>query len=106
MGLTPPEPRQDERFNNKWIVCTSWFNTTLDSCEPIPLTPEILTEWCKFVELWENRYQLGQVDIWYDGSGYSLLTEERSSFDNFHHLHQLQHLYSALTQTVLTVKIK
>jgi len=109
MGLMPPEPRQDERFNNKWIVCTSWFNTTLDSCEPIPLTPEILTEWCLFNyenlsgnDCYDNGYMLVRIKdniltISYVGTDISIKMPP---------LHIFQMLYSSLTQTVLTVKIK
>ena len=84
--------------------------------EGIPLTPEILTEWCssekvQFIKCKENS----AGNVWMpfiDNIGLKELTFVEYKDKGFEyrdmdlHLHQLQHLYSALTQTVLPITIK
>ena len=83
----------NERFNRNY--------------RPIPLTPEILTEWCGFEKVSNFEYFKSGITlkadsngIFYDvhGNGMKILV--------FEHLHELQLFYSALTQTVLPIQIK
>ena len=113
MGLIPPEPRIEERFNHKWIVSTCGFNVPLDDCKPIPLTQEILTDWCGFVprsdhanpifdlidEVNKKSMSIGKL---YNNK-WRVLTIVGSEYE---FLHQIQLAYSALTQTVLPITIK
>lgn len=87
----------------------------------IPLTPEILTDWCNFCvkDMGSSRlFYIGVNPIthdylfdltWLDKP--ELINSPNAPFyrNGAHHiyfLHQLQHLYSALTQTVLPIQIK
>lgn len=102
-----------------------WSATTLDAVDlqwldgdpiefniahrPIPLTPEILTEWCEF-EKDGDDYILdinSALFVSYNDDDFvHLKSNNLETIASIQYLHQLQHLYSALTQQVLTVKIK
>jgi len=79
--------------------------------KPIALTPEILTGWCGF-EKCINGYwcPLEYINVKLHDSGtYSIYTsggDTNLASKGVLALHQLQHLYSALTQTVLPITIK
>ena len=88
-------------------------NPGLFNCEHrgIKLTPEILTGWCGF-EKCINGYwcPLEYINVKLHDSGtYSIYTsggDTNLASKGVLALHQLQHLYSALTQTVLPITIK
>ena len=112
-----------------------WKPTTIDSYDivkqqlngdtfnedyrPIPLTPEILTEWCNMKlerkqlslniggELFEYAIDSKNFCIYYSKlKGWTLDSRVTKDTVFIKYLHQLQHLYSALTQTVLPITIK
>ena len=78
---------------------------------PIPLTPEILTEWCGF-EMWKEnifRKHWGRngvefIVIFPDGLFY--YETGNNSHRHIEFLHQLQMGYAFRTQTVLPITIK
>ena len=99
-------------------------NPGLFNCEHrgIQLTPEILTEWCGFEKIIgtedefifkdeESRMILELTEFYKQGgrgvfySNYPNL-DAHTCIAYVEFLHQLQHLYSALTQTVLPITIK
>jgi len=123
-------------YNIESIEHPEWTPTALDAVDlqwldgdpeefniahkPIPLTPEILTEWCGFEKKGndefifidnESRMILEFTELYKQGgrgvfySNYPDLNPHTCiAYVEF--LHQLQHLYSALTQTVLPITIK
>ena len=125
-GIHPPTPQKEPRLDGKWLVDiwvdgTTYITTPIDDISPIPLTPEILTEWCNFCvkDMGSSRlFYIGVNPIthdylfdltWLDKP--ELINSPNAPFyrNGAHHiyfLHQLQHLYSALTQTVLPITIK
>ena len=89
----------------------------------IPLTPEILTEWCGFEKesdmsekdaTWTIKYvgftcvhdERDEIGIFANGGNSFTVLFNEQTLTVITHLHQLQHLYSALTQTVLPITIK
>jgi len=86
----------------------NWFN---NHYRPIPLTPEILTEWCGF-EMWKEnifRKHWGRngvefIVIFPDGLFY--YETGNNSHRHIEFLHQLQMGYAFRTQTVLPITIK
>jgi hypothetical protein len=93
------------RVNAYSLGCT--VPAPLEDLEPIPLTPEILTEWFGF----EMIHRSGVSEGWFKGTNpvtkdyLVYLKRIRDGtpffFDNGHHemkyVHQLQRLYHALT---------
>ena len=127
-GTQPPMPRKEPRFDGKWLVDiwvdgTTYITAPLDDCKPIPLTEKILTDWCGFVienELtekdatWTLKYigftcvhdERDEIGIFANGGNSFTVLFNEQTLTVITHLHQLQHLYSALTQTVLPIQIK
>jgi len=107
VGIIPPKPDKSKRFNNVWAVELSiGVICPLSDIEPVPLTPEILTEWCGFEPavdsfggLLSPEFNRGRIRIhdnkWYNGIEYIQLD----------YLHELQLLFLGMKQ-VLTVTIK
>jgi len=126
-GIHPPTPQKDTRLDGKWLVDiwvdgTTYITTPIDDISPISLTPEILTEWCGFEKIIgtedefifkdeESRTILELTEFYKQGgrgvfySNYPNL-DAHTCIAYVEFLHQLQHLYSALTQTVLPITIK
>jgi len=87
------------------------------SHRPVPLTPEILTEWCN-MKLERKQLSLniggelmdyatdGKMCIYYSKKGWTLDSIVNKDTVYFQYLHELQLAYSALTQTVLPITIK
>lgn len=70
-------------------------------CQPIPLTPEILTEWCNASEVKPNQYRIGErLFVIRDGKIF-----DYGSNTQLDYLHELQLIFLGF-KTVLTVKIK
>ncbi len=117
-GIHPPTPQKEPRLDGKWLVDiwvdgTTYITTPIDDISPIPLTPEILTEWCGFEDtngyLYKRDINSQTILNWDEETGLYLVDDEDNDlkeFDGIQFLHQLQHLYSALTQTVLPITIK
>lgn len=106
-------------YNIGELATPEWSPTKLDAVDlqwldgdadefnrchrPIPLTPEILTEWCGFEKVNSTWYRLGNLAI---NISFDLEWCQNWIGIRLEYLHQLQHLYSALTQTVLPIQIK
>lgn len=87
------------------------WNTYKHHYRPILLTEKILTEWCGFEKCLNGYWcPLEYINVKLHDSGtYSIYTsggDTNLASKGVLALHQLQHLYSALTQTVLPIKIK
>ena len=70
----------------------------------IPLTDEILSDWCGFNHSWCNYhhvFSLGNFRISNFGAGY-LFSERVSPIDS---LHELQNLYFSITKKELTINL-
>lgn len=104
-----------------------WSATTLDAVDlqwldgdpeefniahrPIPLTPEILMEWCGLIKNSDNSpYDYSNKDCSFcicENSGYfKIATAIENVGKQFNMLHQLQLAYLVHTQTVLPITIK
>ena len=127
-GIHPPTPQKEPRLDGKWLVDiwvdgTTYTTTPIDDISPIPLTPEILTEWCGFEKesdmsekdaTWTIKYvgftcvhdERDEIGIFANGGNSFTVLFNEQTLTVITHLHQLQHLYSALTQTVLPITIK
>lgn len=122
-------------YNIGEIHAPEWTPTALDAVDlqwldgdaegfnyahrPIPLTPEILVDWCdakvnncidedanwiiKYDNMQGRNVNLG---FYKNGGGSITVLFDEQAMTNIQYLHQLQHLYSALTQTVLPIQIK
>lgn len=112
--IVPLEVVSIETDYEKGVALSDGFNNVygFDEILPIPLTPELL-EACGFekgIELQDfngvyNYYQNGKVQgNFYRNS--NTFHPEWDKFATLKHLHQLQNLYFALTQTELTIDIK
>ena len=105
-GIHPPTPQKDTRLDGKWLVDiwvdgTTYITTPIDDISPIPLTPEILTEWCSFKKVEENQYRLGfKLLVNRDGKWF-----DYGSNVQIDYLHELQLLFAA-HKTVLPITIK
>lgn len=103
-------------------ICELYNDRFNDMFQPIQLTPKILTEWCGFEKIIgtedefifkdeESRMILELTEFYKQGgrgvfySNYPNL-DAHTCIAYVEFLHQLQHLYSALTQTVLPITIK
>lgn len=69
---------------------------------PIPLTPEILVEWCGFEKSTSDLWIKNGIEIWYRDSGF--YHTEMSVGLNIEGLHELQNLVYALTKKELEIK--
>ena len=121
VGIIPPRPDKSKRFNNVWVVELGiGVICPLSDIRPIALTEKILTEWCGFVNKGNDEFMFRDEEsrmvleftelylkcgrgVFY--SNYPVL-EPHTCIANIEYLHQLQHLYSALTQTFLPIQIK
>jgi len=104
VGIIPPKPDKSKRFNNVWVVELSiGVICPLSDIEPVPLTPEILTEWCgaKRGKVFLSEYRVGNRLFIFRGDK----CFDYGSSVQLDYLHELQLLFLAMKQ-VLTVTIK
>lgn len=77
---------------------------TLDSVQPIPLTPELLIK-CGLNERFFKAYKIKALDGEKWKGQYGLFINNKWEATRFQYLHQLQNLYFALTQEELTINL-
>jgi len=109
-GILPPEPQEDKRFSDKWVVITPLSNVPLDECEAIPLTEKILVEWCGFEKCLNGLWcPMEYINIRLHESGtYSIYTsggDTNLASKGILTLHKLQLLYLALTNEPLKITL-
>lgn len=82
----------------------------LMDAEPIPITPEILTDWCG----WEDINYSESITIVQKGDfafksfefgSTSYISFDKKRLDHIQYLHQLQALYLLLTGEVMPIKL-
>lgn len=113
----PLIPVQIKSLNSSYEIALASFTyfenkdgynitTGLGNIYPIPLTLEILTDWCGFKksDYWDALYIGLQNQIWYkDGGFYFRITARRSK--KVQYIHQLQNLVFAFEDKELEIKI-
>jgi hypothetical protein len=114
VGIIPPKPDKSKRFSDVWVVELSiGVICPLSDIKPIPLTPEILTEWCGFEKVMNkiDIFEKGRVRIWVGSRGQSSAYWIEEDTTNGHYLgcyeflHELQLLFLGF-KTVLPITIK
>lgn len=84
----------------------------LMDAEPIPLTPEILTDWCGWEKVYESKYR---IQLWCEPKSefkFEFFKETKTIVltwnglhTNIKYLHQLQALYQLLTGEVMPINL-
>lgn len=109
--------KQDEIFmiGNKMVYGNKHSHFYYERVHPIPLTPEVLTEWCGFAkdEFWWgdgiNYFGNGVVDVCFGNEEVSDILDGvyfgQDKIPGIIHLHQLQNLTYFLTGQEMEVRL-